>query len=52
MKPTAPPSWIDLVYYIPPKQKQWPSLLDWVYSLAFVLVFFVIVPWLGAGAGF
>ena len=40
------PTWIDLVFYIPPTEKQWPDFREWAYGVAFVLVFYVAVPWL------
>ena len=46
MKSNNAPNWIDLVYYVPPESKQWPSAAEWAYALAFVLVFFVAIPWL------
>ena len=40
------PSLIQLLYYVPPSEKQWPSAAEWAYALAFVTVFFVLIPWL------
>ena len=40
------PTWIDLVFYIPPTEKQWPTAAEWAYGIGFVLVFFVLVPWM------
>jgi len=40
------PSWVQFLYYVPPESKQWPNAREWAYALGFVLVFFVLVPWL------
>ena len=40
------PSWVHLLYYIPPENKQWPTAAEWAYALAVVTVFFVLIPWL------
>lgn len=40
------PSWVQLLYYVPPESKQWPTAAEWAYAIAFVLVFFVAVPWI------
>ena len=40
------PSWVQLLYDVPPQEKQWPCASEWIYGIAFVLVFFVAVPWM------
>lgn len=42
---------IDLLYYVPPENKQWPSWRDWLYAIAFVAAFFGVVPMIGWMAG-
>ena len=51
MKPDAP-SWIDLLYHVPPDEKAWPTAGEWAYAIAAVIVLFVVFPWLFFGAGF
>ena len=40
------PSWIQNIYPIPAEDRQWPTASELLYALAFVTVFFVMIPWL------